>query len=672
MNETYISLLKERKAICHLLRYKYYLLALPIVIATIFLLLINIGVEITFQSHEIRFSWTRLDNYKYVDLSEENYFIKTEGCTIPAFDPFDISVVNFFHMVKPISCHNSTSPPLVESNQTSLWIEEKYYSNYGISEEQHLLCCYRPFFRQDSNISTSDDRYEYEKDCTVFSKSTNVFDEFVRVECTYKGSDIYKDFHSFVIIKNNAEKVSATKRNEYKYNVLVLGIDAVSRLNFHRTMPQTLNLLKDMGAIEFRGYNKVGDNTFPNLVPILSGLSETELHDLCLPRKNSTFDDCPFIWKKYKESGYMTAFAEDASQIALFNYLKKGFIEAPTDYYWRTFNHVAEAEIGHEKHLNAKLCMGSRITVDVLLDYIYKFLTVLSNNLYFGFFWETSLTHDFLNYPLLGDEKYSSLISKLKEEGLLNKTIVVVLSDHGMRWGQIRTTHQGRMEERLPFLFIVLPEIFKDKFPLASSNLKRNTKRLTTPYDLHETLLDLLDPSQIVNEEIEQKISNKTYENNRGISLFLPINQSRTCQSAAIDPHWCTCHQTRTLAVDDEDVVFVANFVVNYMNVLLNDYIQCAKLNLSRILEARIGEPSKSLEMGGVVNVVQDYTVVINTEPGHGLFEATVRHTLIGWNVTGTISRINLYGKQSHCVDNFHLKLYCFCDSPISKLNIFR
>lgn len=670
MNEKLLSFFEEKKSIMYTFRYKYYFLGFTFIIATILLFLVNIGVEITFQSHEIKFSWSRMEDYKFVDLSDENYLIKTEGCTIPAFQPFDASVQKFYKVVKPISCHNDSNPPLVESNLTSLWIEEKYFVQYGINDDADFSCCYRPFYRQDSNISSSDDRYKYVKNCTVFKKSVDIYDEFVRVECSYKGSEIYKDFHSFVTVKAKAERLS--DKNDIDFNILILGIDAVSRLNFYRTMPLTLKNLKDIGAVEFRGYNKVGDNTYPNLIPILSGLSENELSTLCVPRKNSSFDDCPLIWKRFKDVGYTTAFGEDASSISLFNYLKKGFVEAPTDYYWRTFNSRAEAEIGHEKHLNAKLCLGPRMTVDVLLGYISKFVQMLKNNLFFGFFWETSLTHDFLNYPILGDEQYSSLITMMKNEGILNKTVFIILSDHGIRWGQIRTTHQGRMEERLPFLFLVMPEIFKERFSMAFTNLKRNTRRLTTPFDLHETLLDLIDVNQIENEEIKLRIRNRTNENSRGISLFLPVNENRTCQSAAIDAHWCTCHQTRKLKVDDEVVVFVANFVVNYMNILLNDFVQCSKLNLSKIIDAGIGEPSNSLEMGEVEHIVQDYTVVIDTEPGHGLFEATVRHTSDGWNITGTISRINLYGKQSYCVDNYHLKLYCYCDSSISKLNIFR
>lgn len=668
MNEKLLPLFVGKKSIMYKFRYKYHFIVLTFIIATVLLFLMNIGVEISFQSHEVKLSWSRLDDYKFVDMSEENYLIKTEGCTIPAFNPFDASVLKFYKIVNPIGCHNDSNPPLVESNLTSLWIEDRYFAQYGVSDESNLSCCYRPFYRQDSNISSSDDRYEYAKGCVVFQKSVDVYDEFVRVECSYKGSEIYKDFHSFVTAKMKSEKSSGL----YDFNVLMLGVDAVSRLNFYRTMPLTLKVLKDIGAVEFRGYNKVGDNTFPNLVPILSGLSESELNTLCVPRKNSSFDDCPLIWKRFKDIGYTTAFAEDASSIALFNYLKKGFVESPTDYYWRTFNARAEAEIGHEKHLNAKLCLGPRMTVDVLLGYISKFVQMLKDNLHFGFFWETSLTHDYLNYPILGDAKYSSLITKMKDDGYLNKTVFIILSDHGIRWGQIRTTHQGRMEERLPFLYIVMPEVFKERFSSAFTNLKRNTRRLTTPFDLHETLLDLLDLSQIENEEIKLRIQNKTNENSRGVSLFMPIDDNRTCQSAAIDAHWCTCHQTRKLEIDDEKVNFVANFVVDYMNILLSEFVQCAKLNLSKIMEARIGEPSNSLDMGDVEHIVHDYTVVIDTEPGHGLFEATVRHTSDGWNITGTISRINLYGKQSYCVDNYHLKLYCYCDSSISKLNIFR
>ena len=100
--------------------------------------------------------------------------------------------------------------------------------------------------------------------------------------------------------------------NEEKLSVIIFGTDSVSRLNFRRHLPQTFEFLtKELGAYEFLGFNKVADNTFPNLMPILMGLSDEELaNHTCLPRMREKFDDCPIIWKDFKAKGYITSFIE--------------------------------------------------------------------------------------------------------------------------------------------------------------------------------------------------------------------------------------------------------------------------------------------------------------------------------------------------------------------------
>lgn len=661
MNKEYILVHQEKKLLRYFYKYKYYFLLIPSAAATFLLLIINIDFDLNFESRDIHLTWNTLDDYKYMDVFEKEYFIKTRGCTIPAFEPFDQSVIQFFHNEEPVHCYNESSPPLVDSDHTSLWIVEKHFSNYSINNRDDLACCYMPFYRQSYSEDSKDERFKYLNESIAFTNRTFIKHEFIKVECQYKQQLIYKDFHSFVIKSKIRYKINSSN----KYNVLILGIDAVSRLNFHRTMPLTLKYLQDSDAIEFKGYNKVGDNTFPNLIPVLTGLSENELSNTCYPEKNSTFDDCLFIWKKYSEAGYYTAFGEDAAPISLFNYLKRGFIKKPTDYYWRTFAFLADKDIGHEKQLNANLCLGPRLSVEVLLSYVQKFVRTMLHNPYFGFFWETSITHDFLNYPLLCDNKYETLIKAMQSEGLLDRTILVLLSDHGIRWGDIRGTHQGRMEERLPFLFFVFPKKFRQKYPHAIYNMKMNTKRLTTPFDLHSTMLDLLDTEGLSNEKIHKKATRKEYLNSRGISLFLPIHENRTCQTAGIEPHWCTCHQTRKLETNNTLAFRVANIAVEHINYLLTNNARCAKLNISKIIDFTIGEPYSALT-SDAKHVVLDYTITLETHPGWGLFEATVRKTWGGLNVTGAVSRINLYGQQSWCVDDFHLKLYCYCDNDLS------
>ena len=45
----------------------------------------------------------------------------------------------------------------------------------------------------------------------------------------------------------------------------------------------------------------------------------------------------------------------------------------------------------------------------------------------------------------------------------------------------------------MPFFYVVLPEKWRQKYPEKVKNVERNAKKLTTNFDVYETLLDLLD-----------------------------------------------------------------------------------------------------------------------------------------------------------------------------------
>jgi hypothetical protein len=108
-------------------------------------------------------------------------------------------------------------------------------------------------------------------------------------------------------------------------SVLILGIDSVSRLNAERLWPKSLKILNEMNAITLLGYNKVADNTFPNLVPVLIGQSVEELNDVCgWPTESKAylekFDECPFLWHTYANLGFRTMLAEECPQLTTFNF----------------------------------------------------------------------------------------------------------------------------------------------------------------------------------------------------------------------------------------------------------------------------------------------------------------------------------------------------------------
>lgn len=159
---------------------------------------------------------------------------------------------------------------------------------------------------------------------------------------------VYENVHAIL----NPEKVRerADNRNgsqsgkiaSRRLSVLVLGIDSVSRLNFYRAMPKTEKYLRETGWINLKGYNKIGDNTFPNLMAILTGQTPQQAYSRCKPTVAYKLDNCPFLWYNFRNAGYVTAYGEDETALNTFNYLKVGFVEPPTDYYLRPYMLASE------------------------------------------------------------------------------------------------------------------------------------------------------------------------------------------------------------------------------------------------------------------------------------------------------------------------------------------
>jgi len=88
----------------------------------------------------------------------------------------------------------------------------------------------------------------------------------------------------------------------------------------------------------------------------------------------------------------------------------------------------------------------------------------------------------------------------------------------------------------LPFLAVRVPAWFTERYPHAAASLRLNADRLTTPFDLHETLLDVVD--------MERRRGNATAGRPRGYSLFQDIPHDRMCADAGIEPHWSvSCEQ---------------------------------------------------------------------------------------------------------------------------------
>ncbi|XP_030766992.1 uncharacterized protein LOC115890793 isoform X2 [Sitophilus oryzae] len=479
----------------------------------------------------------------------ENYLINTSKCTVPDLPPFFTNWPSYISSL-PISCSEFDPLPTyttVKNNVATLHVREEAFANYS-TEYSPTRCCYSYVFRNgtenqpDVGISVTN--------CLKFQQSVVLLHDTVWVSCSnyietnigytrgFPIFPIYANVHQVVrpyqsfVQKGQRLQESSPKRPT---SVLVIVIDSVSRLNFIRTMPKTREYILKNGFHEFKGYNKIDDNTFPNAMALLTGMNLRDSFSICQPRTLDGLNNCQFIWKDYQKLGYSTAYAEDWAPIATFNYFKKGFRYPPTDYYFKPYMDVL-------KYLETKIqddmpfCAGPESQGDRTLNLAYDFATTLKDSPSFGIFWMNTFSHNVITTPKTMDERVKTFFEKLKSSGVLDESIVVLLSDHGVRFGNIINTTRGYYELRLPMNYVSLPDWFITAYPKETRNFDDNTKLLTSTYDMYMTLQHILSLSG-TNYTMRPSLACPNCR-----SLFEKIPLERSCNDAGIPDIWCTCN----------------------------------------------------------------------------------------------------------------------------------
>ena len=94
-------------------------------------------------------------------------------------------------------------------------------------------------------------------------------------------------------------------------NILAIGVDSISRLQFLRHFTSTQEFItKKRFEGPLYGLHKVGDNTFPNLMAMFTGLDREGVEEL-IPSSSRKLDALPLIFKQFSAKGYMTTYIED-------------------------------------------------------------------------------------------------------------------------------------------------------------------------------------------------------------------------------------------------------------------------------------------------------------------------------------------------------------------------
>lgn len=252
------------------------------------------------------------------------------------------------------------------------------------------------------------------------------------------------------------------------------------------------------------------------------------------------------------------------------------------------------------------------------------------------------------------DNKIKKFLTDLDNNGITNNSLIIFLSDHGIRFGDIRMTETGWLEERLPFIYFSFPPWFKDRFSREYNTFRSNVDRLTTPYDVYMTLQNILVMSGL-NHTIKPSDACPNC-----LSLFEEIPKARSCEDAGITQHWCTCQGYVEAKLGDAAEQRISTFFVDLINKIISDREKiggdkCAKFTVDGI-STRL---SQDLPYKNTSYVL----VLLKTHP-KAVFETTVRFTgdiMSSSLKAGDVSRLDYYSSHSYCVSDAYLKKYCYC-----------
>lgn len=403
---------------------------------------------------------------------------------------------------------------------------------------------------------------------------------------------------------------------------------------------------------------------------VLTGyLDESADEHVCKTDTRGCFDRMPFIWKYLKNASYLTAYAEDECGLNTFNYIKPGFVYEPTDYYFRPLLKAFDDELPTSKctYSDCTLthCIGRRVQSSYVYDYGRNFAKLYAaERPIWGLFWSTSFSHDSFSLPSMMENSILQYLQDFESDGVLNESIFIFFADHGARYGTLSYLTSGFLEERLPMLFIYLPPWFRDQYPEYAEALGENCNRLTSNFDLHNTLKHIIE----IGESADSPALPTANDCPKCHSLFYPINATRSCTDAGISEHYCTCQPYKRISNDWSNQI--APLVIERMNDYLwgkNMSGLCANLTLSYIhkteikldLDHNFHDELPFIDVGY-------YRTKFKVQQNSADFFATVIYNNVTKQVdvdVETISRTNSYAEDSTCINDKIAKLYCICQS---------
>ena len=301
----------------------------------------------------------------------------------------------------------------------------------------------------------------------------------------------------------------------------------------------------------------------------------------------------------------------------------------------------------------------------------------------------STVVHEEPNNAAYADEPVRRFLEKIFAANLQQNTAILFYSDHGFRFGPISKTESGYHESRLPFMYWYIPEglTLGDGLDAGQirKNLRTNSRRLASQFDVHSTLLHILHgkPSPLP-LSADKFFLDHTF----GHSLFTELPLNRTCEEAGIPEEYCLCRRFVPLT-DAHSRHLLGEFILEHLNEQLAPYsANCTPLSLGRILETKVSvsftrKPGyfSFLFPSSFKSSLQTVSIRVLTEPpSNATFDVTLRVNVNGKGSLGaatiiedrasiqrlsSLIRLDRYGDQSACVRGTPVESFCYCKNLV-------
>ena len=272
----------------------------------------------------------------------------------------------------------------------------------------------------------------------------------------------------------------------------------------------------------------------------------------------------------------------------------------------------------------------------------------------------TEYTHNDLNGAKSYDWDLALKLRMMAQSGALDDTFLVLMGDHGFRFGGFSKTSQGNVENNMPLLLVMPPKSLEEEQPDMVRNLRHNSEVLTSHWDLHQTLRHLLALG------VGQELVDTFYAGSLspGSSLLSPL-RPRTCSEAGISLWFCSCPEDQRV-IESGVARQLLEAVLEDMNAFLQPLeLGCQQLEIAPAGGQTEAVTDANMKFEGNMVVIEAF---VETKARSAHFQVKVLLRQIGaeGEVMAVMTRLDQYSLTSACVPDGQdwLRPHCVCQEP--------